>query len=117
MENLKFDKLVDTVLEKKEKIKLPPTFRQGGGQRQSGSGYHTTDKQKAFSRQNLKRQLDKEISEAIENPKYFGLADALAEKWRTHIALEISGKYKDVPKPIIRSALDKLVAILNQMSR
>ena len=117
MENLKFDKLVDTVLEKKEKLQLPPAFRQGGGQRQSGSGYHTTDKQKAFSRQKLKRQLDKELSEAIENPKYFGLADALAEKWRTHIVSEINGEYKGTPKPVIRSALDKLVAILNQMSR
>lgn len=116
MENLKFDRLVDSVLEKKEKIKLPPAFRQGGGQRQSGSGYHTTGKQKMFNRQNLKRTLEKDLSEA-KDMAYYKLPEMLAQRWHSHIVNETTGAYKDVPKEVLRSAFQILSSYLSQMAR
>jgi hypothetical protein len=116
MENLKFDKLVDTVLEKKEKRQLPPAFRQGGGQRQSGSGYHTNDKQKALKRANLKRETEKDLHEA-KDIAYYKLPEMLAQRWHSHIVKETTGIYKDTPKEVIRSALQILSGYLSQMAR
>lgn len=110
MQKFKFDSRIKEILEGKT-YKKP---RQGDGQRQSDSGYHTTDKQKSFKRQNLKRELEKELHESASPHR---MPEMMSEKWRNFILMDIQQNYSNIPKETVQSAISMLVNALSHYGR